>query len=61
MSLTNWISHKIYLYELWTGLYMLDPWEKALFNLLVASVAGFSSYYTYKYVVPEVAKAILLS
>lgn len=20
------------LYELWTGLYMLDPWEKALFS-----------------------------
>ena len=42
-------------------MYMLDPWEKTLFNLIVASVAGLSSYYAYKYVVPEVAKAILLS
>jgi hypothetical protein len=27
-----WAAHKWYLYELWTGLYMLDPWEKAFFS-----------------------------
>lgn len=26
------------LYELWTGLYMLDPWEKLLFSELMYAV-----------------------
>lgn len=29
----NPVSHGIYLYELWTGLYMLDPVEKAAFSM----------------------------
>ena len=28
----SFLQHKIYVYELWTGLYMLEPWEKTLFN-----------------------------
>lgn len=28
----SWLAHKWYLYELWTGLYMLDPWEKFFFS-----------------------------
>ena len=26
------LAHVVYLYELWTGLYMLDAWEKAFFS-----------------------------
>jgi len=28
----NPIAAALYTYDLWTGLYMLDPWEKALFS-----------------------------
>ena len=28
----TWIKEKYYHYNLWTGLYMLDPWEKKLFS-----------------------------
>ncbi|KAL1919951.1 uncharacterized protein VTP21DRAFT_1883 [Calcarisporiella thermophila] len=31
-SVKNWISVKKYQYELVTVLYMLEPWEKAIFN-----------------------------
>ena len=30
----TWIKEKYYHYNLWTGLYMLDPWEKTLFSTL---------------------------
>jgi hypothetical protein len=29
----DWISLKYYHYNLWTGLYMLDWWERAIFNI----------------------------
>jgi hypothetical protein len=32
------VAHGKYLYELWTGLYMLDPWEKALFSALARAL-----------------------
>lgn len=28
----NVISQAIYTYEMWTGLYMLDAWEKLIFS-----------------------------
>lgn len=36
MGLLGWIQTKYYHYNLWTGLYMLEPWEKALFSKSVA-------------------------
>ncbi|KAJ3046156.1 hypothetical protein HDU99_009823, partial [Rhizoclosmatium hyalinum] len=35
-SLSKWISLKIYQYELTFGLYMLEPWEKYIFNIVFA-------------------------
>jgi len=32
----NPISQAIYTYNMWTGLYMLDPWEKFLFSEFTA-------------------------
>jgi hypothetical protein len=40
----NFLQRKIYVYELWTGLYMLDPWEKGVFNTMVAMGATASCY-----------------
>lgn len=41
----QWIKEKYYHYNLWTGLYMLDAWEKTLFNSVVAAALGSSAYY----------------
>ena len=40
----SFLQHKIYVYELWTGLYMLEPWEKTLFNTAVAVATTTSCY-----------------
>ena len=31
----DWISIKYYQYELNTGIYMLEPWEKSIFNFVL--------------------------
>ncbi|ORY95234.1 hypothetical protein BCR43DRAFT_475015 [Syncephalastrum racemosum] len=36
------ISKLIYQYELQTALYMLEPWEKALFNIILLSIISLS-------------------
>nr|GMD86515.1 hypothetical protein DM860_009354 [Ipomoea batatas] len=37
----NWIQRKIYLYNVTFGLYMLDWWERCLFNILVVVLLWF--------------------
>jgi hypothetical protein len=36
----EWLRLKWYQYELWTGLYMLDKWEKTLFSTCDARQGG---------------------
>ncbi|ORX46091.1 hypothetical protein DM01DRAFT_196680 [Hesseltinella vesiculosa] len=48
-SLSSYISTKIYQYELQTALYMLEPWEKALFNTLLLSIISLSVVTLYQY------------
>lgn len=33
-----------FLYEIWTGLYMLDPWEKAAFNGAIVAAVSVGTY-----------------
>jgi len=40
-----------YQYNLETALYMLEPWEKVLFNTLAFCMCSATTYYTYQYVV----------
>ena len=40
----GFLARQAYTYELWTGLYMLDPWEKRLFNSLVGIACACSCY-----------------
>ncbi|XP_065873204.1 uncharacterized protein [Euphorbia lathyris] len=40
----NWIQRKIYLYNVTFGLYMLDWWERCLFNILVVVLMWFIFY-----------------
>ncbi|XP_022768935.1 probable serine/threonine protein kinase IRE4 isoform X9 [Durio zibethinus] len=46
----NWVQRKIYLYNATFGLYMLDWWERYLFNLLVIVLMWFIFYNSSKYV-----------
>eukprot|EP00591_Stephanopyxis_turris_P004580 CAMPEP_0195527786 /NCGR_PEP_ID=MMETSP0794_2-20130614/29701_1 /TAXON_ID=515487 /ORGANISM="Stephanopyxis turris, Strain CCMP 815" /LENGTH=82 /DNA_ID=CAMNT_0040658781 /DNA_START=83 /DNA_END=331 /DNA_ORIENTATION=+ len=42
----RWIRLKYYHYSLWTGIYMLDKWERVLFNSFVLGVSAASIYYS---------------
>nr|GEU92390.1 zinc finger, CCHC-type [Tanacetum cinerariifolium] len=44
----NWIQRKIYLYNVTFGLYMLDWWERYLFNTLVLVLMWFIIYNGYR-------------
>ncbi|XP_042019953.1 uncharacterized protein LOC121767693 [Salvia splendens] len=46
----NWVQRKIYLYNVTFGLYMLDWWERYLFNTLVLVLMWFIFYNTSRYV-----------
>ncbi|XP_020263791.1 uncharacterized protein LOC109839689 [Asparagus officinalis] len=40
----NYISRKIHLYNVTMGLYMLDWWERCLFNMLIMVLLWFVCY-----------------
>ncbi|XP_042492073.1 uncharacterized protein LOC122071744 [Macadamia integrifolia] len=40
----NWIQRKIYMYNVTFGMYMLDRWERYLFNILVIILLWFVFY-----------------
>nr|XP_009794026.1 PREDICTED: uncharacterized protein LOC104240832 [Nicotiana sylvestris] len=40
----NWVQRKVYVYNVTFGLYMLDLWERCLFNTLVLVLLWFISY-----------------
>ncbi|KAJ0967610.1 hypothetical protein J5N97_024527 [Dioscorea zingiberensis] len=40
----NWVSRKIHLYNVTMGLYMLDWWERYLFNILILVLLWFICY-----------------
>ncbi|KAI3737304.1 hypothetical protein L2E82_27301 [Cichorium intybus] len=44
----NWAQRKIFLYNVTFGLYMLDPWERYLFNALVIVLMWFIFYNGYR-------------
>ncbi|KAI8393402.1 uncharacterized protein BYT42DRAFT_609198 [Radiomyces spectabilis] len=48
-GIQGYISTKIYQYELQTALYMLEPWEKALFNTIMLSIVCLSVMTLYQY------------
>ncbi|KAH9400846.1 hypothetical protein TYRP_002425 [Tyrophagus putrescentiae] len=44
---TDCVKHWYFVYELRTSLYMLEPWEKQLFNSVVVTLMATSAYTTY--------------
>ncbi|KAK3810903.1 MAG: small subunit of serine palmitoyltransferase-like protein [Benniella sp.] len=50
MGLRSYVKQLNYSYEVTTGLYMLEPWEKAVFNSVVMVGFLLTTYATYNYV-----------
>ncbi|KAI7900065.1 small subunit of serine palmitoyltransferase-like protein [Cokeromyces recurvatus] len=46
---SSYLSTLLYQYELQTALYMLEPWEKALFNTILLSIILLSFVTMYQY------------
>ena len=46
LKMCGTISEKYYQYTLTTGVYMLDPWERYLFNVLIVGSVSLTLYYT---------------
>ncbi|GMH28609.1 hypothetical protein Nepgr_030452 [Nepenthes gracilis] len=46
----NWVQRKIYLYNVTFGLYMLDWWERYLFNTLIIVLVWFIFYNGSRYI-----------
>ncbi|KAI8382989.1 hypothetical protein BD560DRAFT_206011 [Blakeslea trispora] len=59
MALANYLSEKKYQYELQTALYMLEPWEKALFNSFALCLLVISAIAVYHFVTPFYTAAAL--
>ncbi|CAB4383346.1 hypothetical protein RhiirA5_495591 [Rhizophagus irregularis] len=49
-AIRNYLALKNYQYEVTTALYMLEPWEKALFNSIVIVFLALFTYTTFFYV-----------
>ncbi|KAH6831522.1 transmembrane protein [Perilla frutescens var. hirtella] len=45
----NWVQRKIYLYNVTFGLYMLDWWERFLFNTLMVVLMWFVCYNGFRF------------
>ena len=47
MGLTKFFKRQYYHWNLWTGLYMLDWWERLIFNLVCFAFTVLTAYSTY--------------
>ncbi|PFX30691.1 Serine palmitoyltransferase small subunit A [Stylophora pistillata] len=48
-KLREWLWLKNYQYQVITGIYMLEPWERTIFNATLVTILGMSVYSTYAY------------
>ncbi|CAM1319099.1 Uncharacterised protein g7100 [Pycnogonum litorale] len=55
---TSKLSRSYFLYELNTGVYMLEPWEKLFFNSIVVGIMAMSVYTSYVYM-PRYTRSVL--
>ncbi|XP_075678175.1 serine palmitoyltransferase small subunit A-like [Dermatophagoides pteronyssinus] len=51
------LKHWYFVYELRTSLYMLEPWEKKLFNTVMLTITASCCYFTYRFL-PSYAHAL---
>ncbi|KAL2915049.1 hypothetical protein HK105_205376 [Polyrhizophydium stewartii] len=52
------VKRAVRLYEVTFGLYMLEPWEKTLFNSIILVFAGFFVYACYRWLPLLSAEAV---
>ena len=43
-----WLEKKHYEYNVMTGIYMLDTWERCLFNVVILFIVIVTTYYNTK-------------
>ncbi|RUS22646.1 hypothetical protein BC938DRAFT_475220 [Jimgerdemannia flammicorona] len=58
----KYVSLKVYQYELTTSLYMLEPWEKTLFNSIIivgVSLCALSAYHYTPALVSKVTELVV--
>lgn len=48
-KLRAWLALKNYQYQAITGIFMLEPWERMIFNATLVTILGMSVYTTYAY------------
>ncbi|KAI9266709.1 hypothetical protein BDA99DRAFT_436437 [Phascolomyces articulosus] len=48
-SLGHYVYEKFFQYELMTAVYVMEPWEKTLFNAIVLTIVSlsFATFYQY--------------
>lgn len=56
--ISDYLAYVYLQYELLTALYMLEPWEKKLFNSLLVVITAMSTYTTYLFL-PRYTKSAL--
>ncbi len=49
----EFVNRQYYRYNLWTGLYMLDWWERLTFNVAAFGVTAAAGYYSYNFIVSQ--------
>ncbi|KAI7889141.1 small subunit of serine palmitoyltransferase-like protein [Mucor mucedo] len=57
-DISKYLSKKVYQYELQTALYMLEPWEKILFNSLALCLLSLSIATIYHFTPSVFAKSM---
>ncbi|KAI8075924.1 small subunit of serine palmitoyltransferase-like protein [Gilbertella persicaria] len=58
-AISRYLSKKKYQYELQSALYMLEPWEKVLFNSLALCLLSVSIATAYHFIMPFYSAAII--
>lgn len=57
-SVVQKLERMYFLYEVHTALYMLEPWEKKLFNTVLLAIIAMSTYTTYVFL-PQYTRSVL--
>ncbi|KAK0131611.1 Serine palmitoyltransferase small subunit B [Merluccius polli] len=57
-TVTDYVAWLYYQYLLVTGIYVLEPWEKSIFNSILISVVAMAVYTSYVFVPTHVRLAL---
>ncbi|ORY99904.1 hypothetical protein BCR43DRAFT_484507 [Syncephalastrum racemosum] len=60
-SLTGYVTTKLFQYELMTAVYVMEPWEKTLFNAVILVLFSLSFATVYQYTPVMINKVAALA